>query len=69
MRQCPAPDLPYGSEVIYPGGMDETFAPLWVCIACHGPAMSDGETVTCVDDRCGVVRILPALPDRLPWEE
>lgn len=41
---------------------------MWTCIACGGPADCDGNLVRCRDPECGVVRILPSLPDRLPWE-
>ncbi|MFA5608126.1 MAG: hypothetical protein WDA07_13230 [Leucobacter sp.] len=40
----------------------------WVCTACHGPAHRRDNKVVCEDPYCGVVRILPALPERLPWE-
>ncbi len=41
---------------------------MWICVGCGGPAEREGETVRCLDAACGVVRILPALPERLPWE-
>ena len=51
----------------YPGGMTSNSAG-WTCTACRGPAERIDETVCCTDPECRVVRILPSLPERLPWE-
>jgi len=41
---------------------------MYVCVGCGGPAVRVDGTVCCSDPECGMVRILPALPERLPWE-
>lgn len=39
-----------------------------VCTTCGEPAELISGALHCLDDACGMVRILPVLPDRLPWE-
>ncbi len=41
---------------------------MFVCIACGGRAERIDDTVHCVNNERGVVRILPALPEQMPWE-
>lgn len=39
-----------------------------LCTTCGSEAVVSGNTATCTSPECGVVRILPAMPERLPWE-